>query len=149
MNSIEMITTKKDDHDRGKCPGFRLDLFEIFNWGTFDNRVWTFETRGANSLLTGDIGSGKSTVVDALTTLLVPGGKITYNKAAGAEGKERTLHDYILGHYKKEKGDDTLVARPVFLREGDKTFSVLMGDEVAPRRQFIEENAHEVKDLDI
>jgi DNA gyrase subunit B len=33
--------------------------------------------------------------------------------------------------------------------EVDKTFSILMGDEVAPRRQFIEENAHEVKDLDI
>lgn len=33
--------------------------------------------------------------------------------------------------------------------EVDKTFSILMGDEVAPRREFIETNAHEVKDLDI
>lgn len=33
--------------------------------------------------------------------------------------------------------------------EVDKTFSMLMGDEVAPRREFIETNAHEVKDLDI
>ena len=33
--------------------------------------------------------------------------------------------------------------------EVDKTFSVLMGDEVAPRREFIEKYAHEVKDLDI
>lgn len=33
--------------------------------------------------------------------------------------------------------------------EVDKTFTMLMGDEVAPRREFIEAYAHEVKDLDI
>ncbi|MCK5580861.1 MAG: DNA topoisomerase (ATP-hydrolyzing) subunit B [Candidatus Omnitrophica bacterium] len=33
--------------------------------------------------------------------------------------------------------------------EVDATFTMLMGDEVAPRRKFIEDNAHEVKDLDI
>jgi DNA gyrase subunit B len=33
--------------------------------------------------------------------------------------------------------------------EVDKIFSLLMGDEVEPRREFIETNAHDVKDLDI
>ncbi len=33
--------------------------------------------------------------------------------------------------------------------EADKTFTILMGDEVAPRREFIEVNAHTVRDLDI
>jgi len=33
--------------------------------------------------------------------------------------------------------------------EVDNTFSMLMGDEVAPRREFIETNAHDVKNLDI
>ena len=33
--------------------------------------------------------------------------------------------------------------------EADKTFTMLMGDEVAPRREFIESNAHLVKELDI
>jgi len=33
--------------------------------------------------------------------------------------------------------------------EVDNTFSILMGDEVAPRREFIETHAHDVKDLDI
>ena len=74
--------------------GFRLQQLEVLNWGTFDGRVWTLPLNGKNSLLTGDIGSGKSTLVDAITTLLVPAHRIAYNKAAGAENKERTLRSY-------------------------------------------------------
>ena len=77
--------------------GFRLERLEVYNWGTFDKRVWTLQLGGRNGLLTGDIGSGKSTLVDAVTTLLVPSNRIVYNKAAGAEGKERARTGAI-GH---------------------------------------------------
>ena len=77
--------------------GYRLERFELYNWGTFTDRVWSLFPRGENILVTGDIGSGKSTLVDALTTLLVPPQKVAYNKAAGADARERSLRSYVLG----------------------------------------------------
>lgn len=105
--------------------GFRLQRLEVFNWGTFHNRVWTLELDGDNGLLTGDIGSGKSTLVDAMTTLLVPAQRIAYNKAAGAETKERSLRSYVQGHYKSERSDAGHSAKPVALRDHN-SYSVLL-----------------------
>ncbi|MBK8569480.1 MAG: ATP-dependent exonuclease SbcCD, C subunit-like protein [Nitrosomonadales bacterium] len=106
--------------------GFRLSRLEVFNWGTFDSRVWTLQLDGKNGLLTGDIGSGKSTLVDAITTLLVPANRIAYNKAAGADSKERTLRSYVLGHYKSERNEITGAAKPVSLRD-QNSYSVILG----------------------
>lgn len=106
--------------------GFRLQRLEVFNWGTFDARVWTLNPGGQNSLLTGDIGSGKSTLVDAVTTLLVPAQRIAYNKAAGADSRERTLRSYVLGHYKSERNEVSGTARPVALRDHNN-YSVILG----------------------
>ncbi len=107
--------------------GYRLDHVEILNWGTFDGRVWQLSPRGDTTLLTGDIGSGKSTLVDALTTLLLPSHRIAYNKAAGAEAKERTLRSYVEGHYKSERNEATGASRPVGLRQAGTTYSVVLG----------------------
>ena len=105
--------------------GFRLEHLEVYNWGTFDGRVWSLRLDGRNGLLTGDIGSGKSTLVDAVVTLLVPANRIAYNKAAGAGAKERSLRSYVLGYYKSERSDATGSTRPVALRES-QAFSVIL-----------------------
>jgi uncharacterized protein YPO0396 len=106
--------------------GFRLARLELYNWGTFGGRVWSLGLDGKNTLLTGDIGSGKSTIVDAVTTLLLPAQRISYNKAAGADTRERSLRSYVLGYYKTERHEVTGATRPVALRDGS-AYSVILG----------------------
>ena len=119
-------TLSLDFADDDRLAGFRLQRLEVFNWGTFDGRVWSLAPDGRNALVTGDIGSGKSTLVDAVTTLLVPAQRIAYNKAAGADLKERSLRSYVLGHYKSERGEASHSARPIALRD-HKHYSVILG----------------------
>jgi uncharacterized protein YPO0396 len=107
--------------------GYRLQYAEVFNWGTFDQEVWRFTPGTDTALLTGDIGSGKSTIVDALTTLLMPSHKAAYNKAAGADAKERTLRSYVEGHYKSERIEATGRSRAKGLRENRRSYSVVLG----------------------
>jgi uncharacterized protein YPO0396 len=106
--------------------GFRLTRLEILNWGTFKEKIWTIEPGGYNSLLTGDIGSGKSTLIDALTSLLVPHNKIVFNKAAGSEKKERSLYSYLRGEYKSEKDEERNISKSIYLRD-QNNYSVLLG----------------------
>jgi uncharacterized protein YPO0396 len=115
-----------ESHQPDRLPGCRLERLEVFNWGTFDGRVWSLEVGGRNALLTGDIGSGKSTLVDAVTTLLLPANKISYNKAAGADTRERDLRSYVLGYFKSERNETTGVSRPVGLRD-TSSVSVILG----------------------
>jgi uncharacterized protein YPO0396 len=105
-------------------PGFRLVRFEVFNWGTFHQHVWGLDLGGSNALLTGDIGSGKSTLVDAITALMVP--RANFNKAAGAASGERTTETYFFGRYKSERGEAGLSSKPVSLR-GTESYSVILG----------------------
>lgn len=107
--------------------GYRLHHLEVFNWGTFDQQVWRLTPGAETSLLTGDIGSGKSTLVDALTTLLMPAHRISYNKAAGADARERTLRSYVEGHYKSERIEASGRSRAIGLRTDGRTYSVILG----------------------
>lgn len=105
-------------------PGFRLYKLEVLNWGTFDRKVWTFSPFGETALLTGDVGSGKSTLVDAMTTLLVSPRKVAYNKAADSSAKERTITSYVRGYYGLKKGSEG-TGQPECLRTTN-SYSVLL-----------------------
>ncbi|MEA1889976.1 MAG: ATP-binding protein [Pseudomonadota bacterium] len=115
-----------DFSDDDQLAGFRLQQVEVYNWGTFHNKVWKLQLDGKNALLTGDIGSGKSTLVDAITTLLVPANRIAFNKAAGASNKERSLRSYVLGYYKSERSESSDSVKPVALRERN-SYTVVSG----------------------
>src|SRR5690625_2172616 len=111
--------------ESSELTGYRLKRIQLLNWGTFDHFVWEFAPDGNTTLLTGDIGSGKSTIVDAITTLLYPSNKITYNKAAGADRRERDLRSYVEGYYRSERDEVSGKSRPVPLR-GAGSYSVLL-----------------------
>lgn len=105
-------------------PGYRMRRLEVYNWGTFDGAVWPFELGGNTSLLTGEIGSGKSTLVDAILTLLIPQPKINYNKAADSRSRERSLTSYVRGYYAK-RSNASGEEEPVALRDKNK-YSVIL-----------------------
>ena len=125
-NSHPQLAPQFDFSADDQLAGFRLKRLEVFNWGTFDGQVWHLDLDGKNALLTGDIGSGKSTLVDAVTSLLVPAHRVAYNKAAGAQQKERSLRSYVLGYYKSERNENSLKAKPVALRDSN-SYSVILG----------------------
>ena len=87
--------------------GYRLDYMEVFNWGTFNKKVFKISPDGCNSLLTGANASGKSTLVDALVTLIVPAKKDRfYNQSSGVQKKgDRNEKSYVLGYYGNEQRD--------------------------------------------
>lgn len=111
----------------GEEIGFRLKRLDLYNWGTFDGKIWTMTTNGQTAVLTGQNGSGKSTVVDALLTLLVEGRQRNYNLASGAGSpRERSERTYVRGQYSRTRGDTAFEATANTLR-GIDSHSVLLG----------------------
>jgi uncharacterized protein YPO0396 len=106
--------------------GIRLQRVELLNWGTFHDRVAVLNVQGGNCLLTGQVGVGKSTLVDAISILLNPPSQVTFNQAAGATRRERTLTSYVLGAHRNVSDDVTGLARPDYLRRAAGTQSVIL-----------------------
>lgn len=108
--------------------GFRLQYMEVYNWGTFHERIFRIEPQGNNSLLTGANASGKSTYIDALLTLLVPTKKDRfYNQSSGNDKKgDRTEETYVCGHYGNIQREGELSTTTQSLRDKTTTFSVIL-----------------------
>src|SRR6266849_2720121 len=106
--------------------GFRLQQLELYNWGTFNQRIWRITPSSGTALLTGANGSGKSTLADALLTLLVPYTRRTYNQASGTEKhRERNEGMYVRGAWSKQKDRESSSANVQYLR-GQDSYSVLL-----------------------
>jgi uncharacterized protein YPO0396 len=106
-------------------PGWRLWRLELLNWGTFHDKVWSLTPQGGWSLLVGENGSGKSTAVDALRTLLVPPRLLNYNDASGTGRRDRSRVSYIRGAWAATSSDDSHRGTTEYLRhEGE--LSVLL-----------------------
>ena len=107
--------------------GYRLHELALYNWGTFHGRVQVLRPDGRTAGILGANGSGKSTIADALLTLLVPNRKRNYNLASAQGGaRERDEKAYIRGIYAERHDDESGGARSEKLREDGKHYTVLL-----------------------
>lgn len=99
--------------------GFKLDYLEVWNWGTFDKKVYHMNLHGNNSLLTGANASGKSTLIDALLTLMVPLKRQRfYNQSSGVEKKGNcTEESYFFGNYGNQQQEGAASTTTLRLRD--------------------------------
>lgn len=107
--------------------GFRLQYMEVYNWGTFHEKIFKINPQGNNSLLTGANASGKSTYIDALLTLLVPVKKDRfYNQSSGVDKKgDRTEETYVYGNYGNIQREGELSTTTQTLRD-KSAYSVIL-----------------------
>ncbi|MEM6915075.1 MAG: ATP-binding protein [Verrucomicrobiota bacterium] len=81
-----------------------LGELEIFNWGPFEGKHRAeFDERG--TAIIGSTGSGKTTLVDALMTLLADPPRYNLASTGGHDKNDRTLLSYIRGHGGGANGD--------------------------------------------
>jgi uncharacterized protein YPO0396 len=130
-----MIDELYRDEPLDRC-GFRLHKLEVKNWGTFDStagQVYTVRPNGKTALLIGQNGTGKSTLVDALLTLLVKPVTRNYNVAAGSTKQERNERSYVKGAFDRRSRAGDHRADVQYMRPDNSHYSVLLAcfrDEV-------------------
>jgi len=105
---------------------FRMTRLQVFNWGTFsDLHDIPISERGF--LFVGRSGTGKSTLLDAFSALLVPPRWIDFNAAAreaDRSGRDRNLVTYIRGAWAEQKDGESGEIATRYLRPGT-TWSAL------------------------
>ena len=82
-----LFSTKSDE------AGCRLQYFEAYNWGTFDKEVFRISPQCNTTLITGANGSGKTTFIQGLLTLIVPEKRYRFYE------HQRTEESYVLGEF--------------------------------------------------
>jgi uncharacterized protein YPO0396 len=136
------MLSKEADYAVAEIPGvpagFRLERLELWNWGTFHGAAQVLEPCGGWALLVGDNGSGKSTAIDALRTLLVPPRILNYNDASvdgrRGTGRDRTRRSYIRGAWASSSTIDSTAPTTQYLREPG-TLSAIAAVFTDARRQ--------------
>lgn len=104
---------------------YRLDRFQVFNWGTFSDLVDIAITE-KGFLFVGPSGSGKSTLLDAHSTLMTPPKWLGFNLAARegeTNNQDRNLMTYVRGAWAQQTGKSGEAVQQ-YLRE-NTTWSAL------------------------
>ncbi len=114
---------------RSVHPGqFRLTRLQVVNWGTFSGyKDLPIDERGV--LFTGPSGSGKSSLLDAHSVVLLPGRDQRFNASAdltarGSKQSTRSTADYVRGAW-AENDDEYGQSQVRYLRGGKPTWSAI------------------------
>ena len=106
--------------------GYRLKTLQLFNWGVFDKKVETLSFDSKSTILTGLNGSGKTTTVDAILTLLIPYNLRFYNLSSESNKKrERDEENYTLGAIGSKADGEGSVKE--YLRKKNEVISIING----------------------
>lgn len=95
---------------------WRLAEIQVANWGTFDGAIYRVPVSRKGHLITGPSGSGKSSLLDAVSAVLTPDQWLRFNTAAqGSPNRDdrRTPMSYVRGAWSRatDELDDRVVSR--------------------------------------
>ncbi|TFD23035.1 ATP-binding protein [Cryobacterium sp. TMS1-13-1] len=110
---------------------WRLTRVELLNWGTFDG-FHPIDIARKGHLFTGASGSGKSSLLDAIGTVLTPDKWLRFNAAAqdaASRNDDRSLISYVRGAWSKEADENLDRAVSTYLRKGPTWSGILLGFE--------------------
>ncbi|AZG44506.1 ATP-binding protein [Gordonia insulae] len=105
----------------GQVDQYHLSRLQLINWGVFDGyHSIPFSTSG--SLITGSSGSGKSSLLDAISLAFLPDHRRNFNAsgdatAAGSSSGKRTVGKYVRGAW-GERRDGTNAHREIMYLRG-------------------------------
>lgn len=107
---------------------FRLTRIQLVNWGTFHGyKDFPIDERGV--MLTGPSGSGKSSMMDGHSVVLLPTYDQVFNASAdltakGAKRAARSMADYVRGAW-AENDDENQQSQVQYLRGTGATWSAI------------------------
>lgn len=105
---------------------FRMRRLQVLNWGTFSG-LHDVPIAERGFLFVGRSGSGKSSLLDAMSALLVPPAWVDFNAAAREaerSGRDRSLLSYVRGAWADRHDDNLGEVATQYLRRG-ATWSAL------------------------
>lgn len=108
---------------------WRLARVELLNWGTFHG-FHPIDIARKGHLFTGASGSGKSSLLDAIGTVLTPDKWLRFNAAAqdaASRNDDRSLISYVRGAWSKEADENLDRAVSTYLRKGPTWSGILLG----------------------
>ena len=130
--SSDSVTQQQQrfDNDESIFPGqWRLAEIQLANWGTFDKAIYRLTIARKGHLITGASGSGKSSLLDAVSTVLTPDKWLRFNEAAqtgGAQRDRRSVVSYLRGAWSQRIDDNEDKVVDDYLRTGTTWSAILL-----------------------